>query len=71
MMAVTEQIIERIRELPEPLQAEVLDFVKYLANKAAIDEGIAWSGFSLAHALRDMESEDLPYSEKDLKDIFS
>lgn len=70
-MAVTEQIIERIRNLPEPLQAEVVDFVEYLATKADNDDRHAWSDFSLSNALREMEAEDSPYSEKDLKEKFS
>lgn len=67
-MTVAENIIERVRLLPEPLQAEVLDFVEFLANKADTEEREAWSRFSLAQAFRDMESEDCLYSEQDIKE---
>lgn len=32
-MTVAEKILQRIQGLPESLQAEVLDFVEYLASK--------------------------------------
>lgn len=34
-MTTTESVIEEIRQLPEPLQREVLDFAHFLKNKAA------------------------------------
>ena len=70
-MTVTEKIIEHIRRLPEPVQAEVLDFVEYLENKVETQDRNAWSAFSLSRALRDMEAEDSPYSEDDLKEVFA
>jgi hypothetical protein len=70
-MTVTEKIIEHIRQLPEPIQVEVLDFVEYLENKAESEDRSGWSTFSLAQALRDMESEASSYSEKDLKEVFA
>ena len=33
-MAVAEKICEQLQNLPEPLQAEVLDFVGYLEAKS-------------------------------------
>jgi hypothetical protein len=69
--SVTERIVERIRFLPEAVQAEVLDFVERLEKKAAAEDRCAWSAFSLSQALRDMESEDASCSEEDLKEVFS
>ena len=34
-MVVTDTILEHLRRMPEPLQAEVLDFVQYLEAKTA------------------------------------
>lgn len=73
-MTVAERILERVKSLPEPLQAEVLDFVEYLRSKvsragSAPDEE-AWSALSLSQAMRGMESEPSPYSIDDLKEEF-
>jgi hypothetical protein len=73
-MTVAERILQHVRSLPEPLQAEVLDFVEYLHSKvrrarAAPDEE-AWSALSLSQAMRGMESEPSPYSLDDLKEEF-
>jgi len=41
-MTVAEQIKERIKRLPEPMQAEVLDFVEFLEKKRNLkDEEIS------------------------------
>ena len=70
-MSVTEEIIERVRALPENVQVEVLDFVQYIESKAAEkEERKAWSDFSLSHAMRGLESESSPYSYEDVKDNF-
>lgn len=62
--------------LPDPLQQEVLDFIKFLlfkqeqANASEPDE-IDWSEFSLAAAMRGLEDEDSPiYTTDDLKERF-
>jgi Protein of unknown function (DUF2281) len=74
-MAVAEKICEQLQNLPEPLQAEALDFVGYLEAKA-LRQGIAQEHFtpseiSLVLAMRGMEDEDLPeYSRDDLKEAF-
>ena len=80
-MPVSERINERVRQLPEDAQAEVLDFVEFLLAKSeretaeqesARQEERAWSHFSLSSAMRGMEDEDGPdYSEDDLKERFS
>jgi hypothetical protein len=68
---VTEEIIERVRALPENVQVEVLDFVQYLESKATErEERKAWTDFSLSHAMRGLESEASPYSYEDVKDSY-
>ena len=74
-MSVAEKIYKHIQELPETLQAEVLDFVAYLEAKATRQDGaydhFASSEISLALAMRGMEDEAHPeYSKDDLKGEF-
>lgn len=79
-MTIAERIQRRINELPEPLQAEVLDFVDFLLSRTLQgewrEEGSdledrEWSEFSLAMAARGMEDEVGPeYSQADLKERF-
>jgi hypothetical protein len=69
-MTITEKIIQHIQNLPESLQAEVLDFVEYL--EAKVEKGETdWAKFSLSSAMRGMEDETAPYSVRDLKEIYS
>ncbi len=74
-MIEIERIQEYRRKLPEPLQAEVLDFVEYLVGKVereASHEEWDWSALSLGSAMRDMEDEDAPmYTLTDLKATLS
>jgi len=72
-MTVTEAIIQHVKVLPEAVQGEVLDFVKYLETKAEISkhEECVWAGLSLSQAMRGMESEASPYSTDDLKETFA
>mgnify|MGYP001620098066 CR=1 FL=1 len=75
-MPLPENIIKHIQNLPESLQAEVLDFVEYLEskiNKGKKYEGeeTDWSELSLSFAMRDMEDEDSPYSLSDLKERYT
>ena len=73
-MAMTQKIVERLQELPEPLQAEVLDFVEFLLKKttdrSSKEEDRRWSRFSLESALKGMEDDPEVYSEADLKERF-
>ena len=69
-MTVTEQIIEHVRELPETIQSEILDFIKFLETKTE-KSGKGkneWFDFSLSQAMRDIESESSPYSLSDVKE---
>ncbi len=74
-MVITERIQQHIQELPASFQAEVLDFVEYLLTKAdreTLREQRAWSGLSLAFAMRGMEDEATPvYTTSDLKVVYS
>jgi hypothetical protein len=72
-MTVTEQIIRHVRTLPEPIQAEILDFVEYLESKTerAQNGGTDWSHFSLSQAMRGMESESSSYTLNDVKESLS
>jgi hypothetical protein len=74
-MAIADKIHGYIQRLPEPLQAEVLDFVEYLLYKVERAEGEGddqdWSALSLSLAMRGMEDEETPeYTLEDLKETF-
>ena len=71
-MSVAEKIYRHIQDLPESLQAEVLDFVGYLETKAArqsdANDHFTASEISIALAMQGMEDEAFPeYSREDLK----
>lgn len=71
-MTLIEEIIQHIQTLPEPLKAEVLDFVEYLELKSKkVEEEIDWSDLSLSSAMRGMEKETTPYTISDLKERFA
>lgn len=75
-MILSEQIQKRVQSLPVSFQAQVLDFVEYLAAKAKREavwqENEGWSSLSLSLAMRGMEEEDTPlYTPSDLKVVFS
>jgi len=71
-MTLTEQIVQHLQALPEPLKAEVLDFVEYLEIKSKkSEEEMDWSVLSLSFAMRGMEKEPAPYTIGDLKEHFS
>ena len=69
-MTAAERIQEQVQKLPEPLQAEILDFIEFLMQHQSMrKEDLDWSRLSLAAAMRDIEDEDLPtYGESDLKE---
>ena len=72
-MSLAEEIHQHVKELPEPLQAEVLDFVEFIESKAERNREAKreWSEFSLSSAMRGMEEEASPYTLKDLKESIS
>lgn len=73
-MTTVEAIFQHLKALPDSVQQEVLDFVKFLASRRTEsgrgEEERAWSQFSLASAMRDMEDEEAPYTLADLKESF-
>jgi len=73
-MTTAQAILERLKDLPDSAQQEVLDFVKSLESRwaeIAQEEDVAWSNLSLASAMRGMEDEETPYTLADLKESFS
>jgi hypothetical protein len=58
-MAVIEQIEEKVKQLPEETQYEVLDFVNYLLYRSR-QQDLLWSKLSLRWAMRGMEDEEWP-----------
>jgi hypothetical protein len=75
-MVLSERIQKHVQRLPASFQAEVLNFVEYLAAKAEREavrqEDQSWSNLSLSVAMRGMEDEDVPlYTHSDLKVVFS
>jgi hypothetical protein len=74
-MRVLERIYEEVKKLPEPFQAEVLDFVQYLVSKMereiTPENELTSARLSLSLAMRGMEDEDTPgYSTSDLREAF-
>ncbi len=75
-MIPVEKLEQYVQRLPQPLQAEVLDFVEFLLSKVETgtvqQEETDWRTMSLAAAMRGMEDEDAPtYAHADLKTVFS
>jgi hypothetical protein len=73
-MIVQEKIVENLKKLPESTQAEVLDFVQFLAKKteqaSSDQENSTWPNLSLSFAMRGMEDEESPYTADDIKEYF-
>ena len=69
-MNISEKIIENIKTLPESKQVVILNFVKYLKQKTKKQVDKKWSDLSISSAMRGMETEESPYSKKDLEEIF-
>lgn len=64
-MAVKQEILAPLEQMPEFLQKEVADFARFLLEKKRGEE-LAWQVLSLAQAIRDLPKED--YTEEDLKE---
>ena len=75
-MTILENIHQYAQMLPDSLQREVLDFVRFLLFKqeqaaAPEQDEFEWLNYSLASAMRGMEDEDTPtYTTDDLKEVF-
>ena len=70
-MTLDEKIHQYVQKLPQSLQEELLDYVKYLVMKAEQQEKQDWASFSLSSALRDIEDESALYDVSDVKVAFS
>lgn len=70
-MTITEKILDHVKGLPEPLQAEVLDYVEYLEARVKrdhiADDEKVWADLSLSSAMRGMEDEPSLYTLEDIK----
>lgn len=73
-MTLAQKILTQVESLPEPYQAEVLDFVEFLEHKAkkhpaaTDEERVEWSQFALAQAFRGMEDDEDVYSIEDVRE---
>ncbi|NNM80692.1 MAG: hypothetical protein HKM01_09635 [Gallionella sp.] len=71
-------IITRLESLPRDKQAEVFDFIEFLAARCAATTGKSlthtewtdaeFSELSMHQALRDMEGETVTYTHADLRE---
>jgi len=72
MMTTLEKIVENLKMMPEPAQAEVLDYVEYLKSKQDHgSEDYEWGEFSLDSAMRGIAEEPSQYRVEDVKEKFS
>ena len=58
-MTILEQIQEKVKLLPEPIQYQVLDFVNYMLYRSR-QEDLLWSKLSLRWASQSLEDEEWP-----------
>ena len=67
-MTIADRIRDKVDQLPESTQHEVLDFVDFLLHRAR-QEDQQWSQHALRWALRDAEDEPWPDNgPEDLKE---
>lgn len=72
------ELIKKLQALPEDKQAEVFDFVEFLAARFAasqVAEKDEWSEsqfpeFSMEQAMRGMEDDPVTYSRDDLREVW-
>ncbi|MCP4605252.1 MAG: DUF2281 domain-containing protein [Proteobacteria bacterium] len=73
-MNLAAKIFDELQDMPEPQQAEVLDFLEFLKSKETREkkrsEAHEWCEFSIGQAMRDMDDEPNLYSADDLKEAF-
>lgn len=73
------ELIEKLQALPKDKQAEVFDFVEFLASRFAAPgvndrrDMAEWTeadfaNFSLGQALRDVDNDPVVYSRDDLRE---
>ena len=69
-------LVDKVRNLPQDKQAEVIDFVDFLSARCGVTppaDGASWSDadfehFSMVQALRGLEHEPDLYEVSDLKE---
>ena len=64
---VTDLISEHLEHLPDNMQVQVLDFVKYLEAETERKESLQ---ISLSNAMKDMGADEVEYSLNDIKEHF-
>lgn len=73
-MSVTEQIIQRLNQLSETEQSEVLGFVDYLQTRGRErkqkQDTKQWTEFSLDSAMRGLEEDPVEYSIENIQETF-
>ncbi len=73
------ELIERLQTLPHEKQAEVFDFVEFLATRGGSTGGVAhlahsdwtdaeFSKMAMAQALRGIEDDPVAYTRDDLRE---
>jgi Protein of unknown function (DUF2281) len=66
-MSVKKLISQKIDNLSENKQIEVLDFIDFLLKKNLDEENEQWNKFSLEQAMKGLENDEfLEYTEADL-----
>ncbi len=69
-------LIEKLQTLPADKQAEVVDFIDYLASRFSTNLGesyeewdeMGFSKFSMERAMQGLEDEEPTYSQNDIKE---
>ena len=69
------ELVEKLRGLPQAKQAEVFDFVEFLASRFAEPDDAPrmdprFAEFSLGQAMRGMEDDPVVYSHADIRDAW-
>ena len=68
------ELIQKLQTLPREKQAEVFDFVEFLASRFSGTSpdaewtGVKFSEFSLAQALRGLDDDPVTYTPDDLSE---
>lgn len=72
-MGYAELIQQRLQALPTDKQAQVYDFVEFIAARSTTTAAVNWtseefSRFSMAQALRGLENDPVEYALADIKE---
>lgn len=69
-MTLDQKIYQHVRNLPRPMQEDLLDYVEFLVMKAEQHEQKDWESLSLSSAMRDMQDEPISYRISDMREKF-